>query len=186
MSESIELTTLGDNNAAAAVVNLRGEVYSSSAVEIFWDVDNAPAGIVFDIFRDGQLVASTDGRSFFEDGLASGTAITYTVEPQIAGASATVTLTTLGGISTSGGGLDVSGIVYSSSALEVFWQRLDAGVSYRIERDGQLLDERDGLSFFDSALSAATTFIYSISALAADGSVISNDTITLTTQPTSY
>jgi len=172
VSESIELTTLGSDNAAVAVVNLRGEVYSSSAVEIFWDVDNAPAGTAFNIFRDGSLVGTTDGRSFFEEGLPSGTAFTYTVEPQNAGASATVTLNTLGGVSGVSGGLDAIGLVYADT--------------YRIERDGELLDERGGLSFFDSGLASATVFTYLVIAVSSDGSVVATDSIVLTTGGSGY
>ena len=100
VSESTQLTTLsgigGDGSASTTVENLRGEVYSSSAVEIFWDVSNAPTDITFAVLRDGEQVTTTDGRSFFEEGLASGTTFTYTVEPLDGGAAASVTLTTLG------------------------------------------------------------------------------------------
>ena len=182
VSETIELTTLAGDSASVAVENLRGEVYSSSAVEIFWDVSNAPADVSFNVFRDGELVATTDGRSFFDEGLASGTEFTYSVEPFIGGVSATIALFTNGGATGGGAGLGLNGIVYSSSALEIFWQRIDAAVSYRIERDGQTIDERDGLSLFDTGLSFGTNFTYSVTALSADGSEIAVETIGLTTQ----
>ena len=184
VSETISLTTLPGNNvlAGAVVENLRGDVYSSSAVEIFWDVSNASADVNFAILRDGELLATTDGRSFFEDGLESGTEFTYSVEPLAGGVSATTSLTTLGGESDALAGLELIGAVYSSSALEIFWQRVEGAQSYRIERDGQLLDERSGLSFFDAALPAATTSVYVVSALMADGSVVLAETIDLTTQ----
>jgi len=132
------------------------------------------------------LVATTDGRSFFEDGLASGTEFTYTVEPQNGGASETISLTTSGGASGSGLGsvasLELEGLVYSSSALELFWIRVNSAASYRIERDGQLIDERNASSFFDTALSSGTSFVYSVTALSQDGSVLATDTVELTTQ----
>jgi len=71
VNESIELTTAGGNNAVAVVENLRGEVYSSSALEIFWGVSNSPTDITFSVRRDGELVDTTDGRSFFDEGLSA-------------------------------------------------------------------------------------------------------------------
>jgi len=181
VSETIELTTLAGDNSEVAVENLTGDVYSSSAAEIFWDVSNAPAGITFAILRDGESVGTTDGRSFFEEGLASETEFTYTVEPQGGGASAMITLMTLSDLPDSSGGLGLNGIVYSTSALELFWQRVISAASYRIERDGQLLDERDGTSFFDTELPSGTSFVYYVNAIDADGNVITTETIELTT-----
>jgi len=77
-------------------------------------------------------------------------------------------------------------VVYSSSALELFWQRIDGAVSYRIERDGQLLDERDGLSFFDTGLADATTFVYRVIAVSADDRLLTSETIEVTTQTDPY
>jgi len=170
VSESIQLSTLAGDNASAAVENLTGDVYSSSAVEIFWDVSNASADITFTVFRDGVQVAVTDGRSFFDSGLAGGTEFTYTVEPVSGGTAASITLVTTGGAGASAG-LGLNGIVYSSSALELFWQRVDGATDYRIERDGEVVDERDGLSFFNVDLASATTFAYTVSALSADGKI---------------
>jgi len=184
ITERIGLTTLAGDNATVSVVNLTSVVYSSSAIELFWDVSNAPAGITFAIFRDGELVSTTDGRSYFENGLAMGTEFTYAVEPQSGGTLAMTSLMTLGGVTdTAGtGSLELSGTVYSTSALELFWQRIDTAVTYTIERDGELLDERDGLSFFDNELNSGTTVVYVITAIADDGNVVATEMIELTTQ----
>jgi len=181
LSDSIELTTLANTGAATVIQNLRGEVYSSSAVEIFWDADNAPVDVTFNVRRNGELVITTDGRSFFDENLASGTEFTYTVETVGANDAVSITLTTNGDTNFLSSALNLNGLVYSSSALELFWQRVENAVSYRIERDSVFLDERDALSFFDNGLNAGTSISYNVSAIAGDGNVISSETIELST-----
>ena len=181
VTESIELTTQSNDDTGTTIQNLRGEVYSSSALEIFWDAENAPVDVTFNVRRNGDLVTTTDGRSFFDAGLAAGTAFTYTVETVGANDAVSVSLTTDGGVNISSGDLNLNSVVYSSSALELFWDRVANATTYRIERDSVVLDERDALSFFEDGLSAGTTFSYSVSAISSDGSVISSETITVAT-----
>lgn len=79
---SISLQTAAGypSSEAAQVASLTGLVYSSSALELFWQ---PPAGSseLFDyrVLRDGQLLATNDGRSYFDSGLQSNTAYTYEV-----------------------------------------------------------------------------------------------------------
>ena len=181
VTESIELTTNDDAFASVAVENLSGEVYSSSAIELFWDVSGDPIGTLFVISRDGVEIAVNDGRSFFEEGLASGTTFSYTVAPQSGGPSASIELTTRDDNAASTGALNLSGQVYSVSALELFWQRVDGATLYRVERDGALVVEFDALSFFDNELAAGTGFSYSVSAVSDGGEVIATETIELST-----
>ena len=181
VTESIELTTQSNDDTGTTIQNLRGEVYSSSALEIFWDAENAPVDVTFNVRRNGDLVTTTNGRSFFDEGLAAGTAFTYTVETVGANDAVSVSLTTDGGVNISSGDLNLNSVVYSSSALELFWDRVANATTYRIERDSVVLDERDALSFFEDGLSAGTTFSYSVSAISSDGSVISSETITVAT-----
>ena len=182
VSESIQLSTNDDAFAASiAVENLRGEVYSSSAIELFWDVSDAGAGSFFVVSRDGVEVGLTDGRSFFEEGLASGTTFSYTVAPQSGGDAATIELTTQDGNAGSTGALGLVGQVYSVSALEIFWQRVDGATRYQVELDGTVIADFDGLSFFDSGLAANTSFTYTVRALSDNGDVIATETVDLTT-----
>jgi|GEM_PF-2067096 len=44
--------------------NLRASVYSSTALELFWD-RTTEIGVSFDVFRDGSYVDTTDGVSYF-------------------------------------------------------------------------------------------------------------------------
>ena len=181
-SESIQVAT-GDGGGIVSTVieNLSGQVYSSSAVELVWDVSDAGAGSLFVIYRDGVEVGVTDGRSFFEEGLSSGTTFTYMVAAQSGGDSVSIDLTTQGGSVASSGSLGLAGQVYSSSALEIYWQRVDGAALYRVERDGLQITEFDALSFFDSELAANSGFSYTVSAISYDGDVIATETLELTT-----
>lgn len=65
----------------SAVGNLTGAVYSRSAVEIFWDpsVSSNASVDTYRVLRDGSPVATTDGLSFFEEGLSASTSYVYSV-----------------------------------------------------------------------------------------------------------
>lgn len=71
----------GDSDAPSAVADLSGLVYSSSALEIFWQpaVSNSSVIASYEVKRNGELVANIDGLSFFEEGLRAGTEYTYNV-----------------------------------------------------------------------------------------------------------
>lgn len=60
-------------------INLRGVVYSETALEIFWD--RAPsADVLYNVFRDGELIlANSRANSFFDSGLRPGNTYTYGV-----------------------------------------------------------------------------------------------------------
>lgn len=80
---------------------------------------------------------------------------------------------------------NLSGAVYSSTALELFWEPALAAESvvsaYRVTRDGTTLDTFDGLSFFDQNLSAGTHYTYTVSAIDAGGQAGEPREIQLTT-----
>lgn len=58
--------------------NLRFESYSPTVGELFWDVSGtATAATRYELSRDGQVVAMTAGRSFFEPALSAGRQYVY-------------------------------------------------------------------------------------------------------------
>ena len=57
---------------------LRATVYSSTAAELFWERSAVPGGR-YRVLRDGAEIGTTDGTSFFDDGLSPGTAYDYAV-----------------------------------------------------------------------------------------------------------
>ncbi len=66
-----------------AVPSLTALDYSSSAVEIFWEAATSADSVVtaYEVRRDGELLATVDALSFFEDGLNAATEFQYTVTP---------------------------------------------------------------------------------------------------------
>lgn len=73
----------GDGNGPSAVSNLAGQVYSSTALEIFWDAAVSADSVVtgYEIKRNGSPLTTTNGLSLFEEGLRPGVEYTYNVRP---------------------------------------------------------------------------------------------------------
>ena len=67
-------------DAPSVPMNLTAQVYSSSALELFWD-RSTDDGVVssYDVYRDGQIFGSADGNSFYDDDLMPGTSYDYFV-----------------------------------------------------------------------------------------------------------
>lgn len=67
----------------------------------------------------------------------------------------------------------LNGIAYSSSSIEIFWDRASSDsstvVAYDIYRNGSLIDTRDALSFFDDSLRAGVEYTYEVRAVDANG-----------------
>lgn len=71
-----------DADAAPSVpANLTAIVYSSTALEIFWDRSTDDDGVVvaYDIYRDGVVYGVAEGNSFFDEDLTPGTEYQYSI-----------------------------------------------------------------------------------------------------------
>ncbi len=66
--------------APTVPMTLTAQVYSSSALELFWD-RSSDDGVVssYDVYRDGQLTGSANGNSFYDADLMPGTSYEYYV-----------------------------------------------------------------------------------------------------------
>ncbi len=74
---------------------------------------------------------------------------------------------------TASDGPKVTAQVYSDSALELFWNDGGiAGLSFEVQRNGQLQIILDGRSYFDDGLAAGTRYNYTITAINAAGDVV--------------
>ena len=62
----------------AAPAGLRASVYSSTAAELFWDRASS-FGLQYEVRRDGALITTTDGISYFDNTLESGQTYIYEV-----------------------------------------------------------------------------------------------------------
>lgn len=80
---SITVKMIGNDSGTGptGVTDLSGQVYSNSAVEIFWQPATSNDSIVtgYEVKRNGELVHSFDGLSFFDEGLNAGVEYTYNV-----------------------------------------------------------------------------------------------------------
>ncbi|MBX2883688.1 MAG: fibronectin type III domain-containing protein, partial [Granulosicoccus sp.] len=130
-----------------------------------------------------EQVNVSDGLSFFDEGLMPDTSYIYQVlsydsEGRRSSAVSIELVTRSGGAggatSANGPGAveSLSGQVYSSTAVEIFWQPpadADATTVYEVFRDDELVLATDGRSYFDSSLSAGTTYAYAVRAVSGDG-----------------
>lgn len=79
-------TNAGDSWTASATVNsalteLRGEVYSQSAVELHWEHGAQVDGetLTYNLYQDGQLISQSSAQSYFVDGLSAGQTYRFTL-----------------------------------------------------------------------------------------------------------
>ena len=81
----ISATTQGDangaDNASENTVELTGDVYSQSALELFWNTDglDESSTTAVRIYLDGRLIGESYGRSLYIESLSSGTAYEFFV-----------------------------------------------------------------------------------------------------------
>lgn len=188
LSSIVTVTTRGGNPETDTTrpLSLRAEVYSGTALELFWRRDTFNAPLAYEIARDGVVVGTSDGSSFFEEGLTPGTRYEYTVTLLGSNAPpASIMSTTNGGDNSAGntGGNtnnepvleNVRLLIYSDSAAELLWDRpaTDTGIT-RIEvvRDTESLGRFDATSFFDDTRSPGVDHSYTLIARDNGGSEI--------------
>ena len=170
----------GGDDAPDAPSNLRGEVYSSNAAEVFWD--RVPgANLSYEVRLDGEVVAVTDGTSYFVGGRPDldGTSVeVVAIGPD--GTRSAASSVTLGGGGSSSPGPDPSPgappvpadariEVYSDTAAELFWTRPDGVATTRVLRDGQEVASSDATSYFDPAREPGRAYAYALVSRTADG-----------------
>lgn len=160
----------------ATPTGLRASVYSKKSAELFWDRTNT-FGLTYEIARDGQVLKTTDGVSYYDNQLNAGTSYDYQVIAiNLQGersAPGLVSLSTLGDTGTGGTTTPVvaapTGLratVYSKRTAELFWNRPTTfGLNYEITRGSQVLKTTDGVSYYDSQLSAGTSYTYQVVAI---------------------
>ena len=188
-TDNITLTTFDDGSgpvAPASDVNviLSAAVYSSSALELFWNRAPVP-NVTYNIFRDGELVRqNSPAISQFNGQLPPNNTFQYEVVALLDGeavASSSIVIDTRTGTVSepiaSGtqppspgpqqgevGPIELAGVVYSSTALELMWQRAAIpSVTYTIFRDGEIIRENSAaISQFQSGLLPNTRYLYTV------------------------
>ena len=149
----------GGTGNAPTPANLRAEVYSSTAAEVFWDRASV-RGLSYEVLIGDRVIRRTDGTSAFLSGLAraDGTRVeVVAVGPDgRRSTAASVTLGQSGGSDPTPPGGDAPAApsnlraeVYSSSAGEVFWDRVSGTrLEYEVSLDGEVAATTTGTSYF--------------------------------------
>ena len=165
----------------------RVEVYSTTAIELFWErVEGLSGTVLYDVYRDFELVYSGDGTSVFLNDMVAQQYYFFEVfayEELGSNYSDFAIIDVV--ISEDGTRNDddffnffddpfigeqdgppenAYGAVYSRSAVEVFWQKPSGWEPkyYEVFRDAEFLGFTEGTSWFDEGLLADTTYIYEI------------------------
>ena len=80
---------------------------------------------------------------------------------------------------------ELTGLAYSSTAVEIFWASAtssSSGVSnYQVLRNAELVDMRDGLSYFDEGLQPDTSYTYEVRAVDINGGTGPGRSVTVKT-----
>ncbi len=156
---------------AAEVTGLRSDIYSSQAAEIFWDKVSGES-LSYDVQRDGTLLGSTDGTSFYDASRSPGEVNDYTVtavdESGVRSTPLTITVGAFGPDSLQP--LRLRGDVYSDTAIELFWMRvLDRDLTYEVMRDDGMTGTTKGDSFYDGTRIPGVVNTYSVTAIDEQG-----------------
>lgn len=172
----------GSGTALPAPANLWAEIYSVSAIELFWDRADTP-GLQYEVSLDGVPIGDTDGTSYFVDGLTDTPPYDFSVQAfdpsGSTSAPSSVSLTTSGLHDPVDNPLDSSDVlqnvrldVYSDNATELFWDRPppDEGiVSVEVIRNGVSIGTTFGNSFYDDTRAPNSNQIYRLVAIDTDG-----------------
>lgn len=158
----------------AAPVALRAEVYSSTAAELFWARGDGNV-VAYEIRRNGEFIDTTNGTSYFMDGLAPGTNYNFDVtaiaSDSTTSPAATVSLQTSGGsaqpaaASGPSSPANASVAVYSSTAAELFWDRaavVENVVGTDVYRNGLFIGVSPGTSYFDDSRAPGVVYEYQL------------------------
>ena len=178
---SITVRTDGDGPTTPPVASgpdapdgLRSDVYSGRSAELFWQREPAALALRYEIRRDGTVVGTTNGVSYYTDALAAGTDYAFDVVAIDRGdrrsTPSTITVRTDGGSTPTPPALaapaNLRSSVYSSTNAELFWDRAATpGLRYEVTRDGESVGTTNGTSFYDDALASGTDYRYEVVAI---------------------
>lgn len=169
-----------DNAAIEPPKRLRADIYSSSALELFWGRVHGEA-LNYLIRQDGMDIGSTNGTSFFVDsGIAADGIYRFSVtatkddpEEGLVSAEASIDVdiaqrTTTPTEMPPNAPENVSFARYSSTAAELFWDRAPADenvVATDVYRDGVLIATVRGTSYYDDSREEGRQYEYQLIAI---------------------
>ncbi len=183
-----EIPVINGITPVPATTGLRADIYSLSAIELFWDAPRDAFNVAgHEIIRNGEVYAFTQNlSSFFIDDLVPGEAVTFSVqrvsvEDRRGAPSNSVSVNTDNNGAEGGSGGDVAAgdyqpperpfeptgldaFVYGSTAIELVWDRVSSSQisGYEIRRDGEFIAFTNGVSFFEELAVGNKAFRYDV------------------------
>ncbi|MFK7855911.1 MAG: hypothetical protein AB8B79_17475 [Granulosicoccus sp.] len=176
-----------ENSAVPEPTNLSVAVYSDSALELFWDRITTDT-LSYEVIQNGQSLGTTNGTSFFVDGLAAGQLYSFDVQAinnagdrsavsNIDVGSNTQTPDNGGPDTLNNGGslnppLDTIITNYSTSVAELSWiNTSNTGTQSSVEilRNNIFVANSNGSSFYDDARPVDTNATYSLTTVTSEG-----------------
>jgi chitodextrinase len=168
-----------DAQAPTVPTGLAATAVSGTQINLSWNASTASDGAIadYDVYRDGSLIATTDGTSYSDTGLTSGTTYSYAVDAvdtagNTSAQSAPATATTIDTQAPSvPAGLKLT---LAAKSINLTWNAAtdNVGVTgYDVYRNGSLLATTAGPSYSDTTVVPGTTYTYAVAAFDAAGNV---------------
>jgi chitodextrinase len=179
-----------DTTAPSTPSGLSANATSSSQINLSWTASTDNVGVTgYKIYRGGTNIGTSTGTSYSNTGLTANTSYSYKVSAiDAAGNESSQSTTATATTQAATGGTDTtapstpSGLTAnaaSSSEITLSWTAStdDVGVTgYKIYRGGTYVAASTGTSYTNPALTASTSYSYSVSAIDAAGNESSKST----------
>jgi fibronectin type 3 domain-containing protein len=169
-------TTTLDGTPPTAPPALEATPLSTTSIALTWSpAADAESGVhAYNVYRDGALAGTATTTAFTDVGLAPNTAYTYTVTAvNGAGlegpASPAATASTLADQTPPDAPSGFTALATSTTRIALQWNAVsdaESGIrTYRIYREGVLVDSSATTSYADTGLAPGTTYAYEVSAV---------------------
>lgn len=187
-SETVTVST-PDITAPIAPTAVVATLVSRESVRISWAASSDDVGVVgYEVFRDGVYSASAATTEYIDTGLLPDTTYTYRVYAKDAAGNTSAASSAATAITSDttppSAPTALDGIAQSATQLLLSWASASDNVGvagYRISRDGTQIAQISEHSFVDSALTASSTYTYSVIAVDASGNIGAPATTSVTT-----
>ena len=168
--------TTPDDSGPTVPTNLSATAISTESIGLSWSpsTDDESGIAYYRVFRGGEEIATPTGAEYQDTGLASGTTYEYRVsavngdglESDLSAAAWATTLTDEGPPAPT----DLTATPLDASQIRLAWTAPEGGAAgYNVFRDQVFIGTVMATAFVDTGLQPATTYLYSVASVDADG-----------------
>ncbi len=181
--------------APADPTNLAATVVSTSAINLSWTASSGATSYLIDRKTGSAgfvgIVQLVGANSFNDTGLTANTIYTYRVRASGSGGLSSgieVTATTQAAVAAPANPTNLAATVISSSRIDLSWVAASGATGYTVERKtgaatyANVATVGSGTSFFDTSLTASTTYMYRVKSVNGAGGSSGGVEVTATTQ----